>query len=71
VPSASLDRLIRAGVRSIWVIHPEIRVIPIFRADGSGSRLRSGEDVVPDFRCPVDTLFPAVQPADPPAAPTA
>jgi hypothetical protein len=31
----------------------------------------SGEDVVPRFRCPVDALFPPVQPAVEPAAPIA
>ncbi len=35
--------------------------------DGSGYRLRagdelSGEDVVPGFRCPVVSLFPATRP---------
>ncbi len=72
---AKVEEYLRAGVRLIWVIHPEVRVIEIFRADGSSSRIRSGgelsgEDVVPGFRCPVDALFPAVQPADHPPAPT-
>jgi len=54
----------RAGVRLIWVIHPEVRVIEVIHGDGSGYRLRagdelSGEDVVPGFRCPVASLFPA------------
>jgi hypothetical protein len=76
LPCTSLDRVLRAGVLLIGVIHPEVRVIETFRADGSRSRIRSGgelsgEDVVPGFRCPVDALFPAVQPADHPAAPTA
>ncbi len=71
-----IEEYLRAGVRLIWVIHPEVRVIQIFRADGSSSRIRSGgevsgEDVVPGFRCPVDALFPATQPADHLAAPTA
>jgi Uma2 family endonuclease len=71
-----IEEYLRAGVRLIWVIHPEVRVVEVFRADGSTSRIRSGgelsgEDVVPGFRCPVDALFPPVQPADQPAAPTA
>jgi Uma2 family endonuclease len=70
-----IEEYLRAGVRLIWMIHPEVRVIEVIRADGSTSRLRSGgelsgENVVPGFRCPVDALFPALQPADPPAAPT-
>ena len=48
----------------------------VIRADGPCSRVRpggelSGEDVVAGFRCPVDALFPAAQPTDHPAAPTA
>jgi Uma2 family endonuclease len=64
-----IEEYLRAGVQLIWVVHPEVRVIQIFRADGSSSRLRSGgelsgEDVVPGFRCPVDALFPTARPAD-------
>lgn len=68
-----IEEYLRAGVQLIWVIHPEVRVIEIFRADGSSARIRSGdelsgEDVVPGFRCPVDALFPAGRPADQPSA---
>ena len=64
-----VEEYLRAGVRLIWVIHPEVRAIQVIRADGSGLRIRSGgelsgEDVVPGFRCPVDDLFPAARPAD-------
>jgi Uma2 family endonuclease len=58
-----VEEYLRAGVRLIWVIHPEVRVIQVIRGDGSGHRLRSsdelsGEDVVPGFRCPVASVFP-------------
>jgi Uma2 family endonuclease len=71
-----IEEYLRAGVRLIWVIHPEVRAIQVIRADGSGLRLRSGgelsgEDVIPGFRCPVDALFPAAHPIDHPAASTA
>jgi Uma2 family endonuclease len=64
-----IEAYFRAGVRLIWVIHPEVRAIQVIRADGSGLRIRpggelSGEDVVPGFRCPVDALFPAARPAE-------
>ena len=63
-----VEEYLRAGVRLIWVIHPEVQAIQVIRADGSGLRVRSGgelsgEDVVPGFRCPVDALFPAAGPA--------
>jgi Uma2 family endonuclease len=59
-----VEEYLRAGVQLIWVIHPEIRVIQVIRGDRSGSRLQvgdelSGEDVVPGFRCPVASVFPA------------
>jgi Uma2 family endonuclease len=60
----------RAGIRLIWVIHPEVRVIQVIRGDGSGYRLRAGdeltgEDVLPGFRCPVASLFPPTVVGDP------
>jgi len=63
-----VEEYLRAGVRLIWVIHPEVRVIEVIRGDGSGYRLRagdelSGEDVVPGFCCPVASLFPTTRPA--------
>jgi Uma2 family endonuclease len=64
-----VEEYLRAGVRLIWVIHPEIRVVQVIRADRSGLRIASGgelsgEDVVPGFRCPVDALFPEARPAE-------
>jgi Uma2 family endonuclease len=64
-----VEEYLRAGVRLIWVIHPEVRVIQVIHGDGSGYRLRvgdelSGEEVVPGFRCPVVSLFPASHPDD-------
>ncbi len=60
---------LRAGVRLVWVIYPEVHAIQVIHGDGSGYRLRagdelSGEEVVPGFRCQVASLFPAPQPAD-------
>ena len=59
-----VEEYLCAGVRLIWVIHPEIQVIDVMRGDGSTSRLRVGanllgDDVLPGFRCPVASLFPA------------
>lgn len=68
-----VEEYLRAGVRLVWVIHPEIRTIQVIRADGSGLRLRaggelSGEDVLPGFRCPVAALFPPAGPQEPETA---
>ena len=58
-----------AGVRLVWVVNPRTRTGQVYRADGSVTRLRegdelSGEDVLPGFRCRVHDLFPpTAQPA--------
>jgi Uma2 family endonuclease len=54
-----------AGVSLIWVIEPELRIVDVYRKDGTVSRLResdelSGEDVLPGFHCPVAELFPEI-----------
>jgi Uma2 family endonuclease len=56
----------QAGVRLVWVIHPESRTVTIYRADGTVSRLReaeelTGEDVIPGFRCLVGSLLPPIE----------
>ncbi len=58
-----VEEYLGAGVRLVWVVAPETRVVQIHRADGSSDRVRSheelsGEDVLPGFRCPVRDLFP-------------
>jgi Uma2 family endonuclease len=51
-----------AGVRLMWIIYPTTRSVWVVRKDGTAARLTedqelSGEDVVPDFKCPLRTLF--------------
>ena len=58
-----VEDFLAAGVLLLWVIYPESRLIEVHRKDGTVSKLRatdelSGEDVLPGFRCRVDTLFP-------------
>jgi Uma2 family endonuclease len=53
---------LEAGVKLLWIIYPPSRSVWVVRRDGSGVRLTeshelSGEDVLPDFTCPVRTLF--------------
>jgi Uma2 family endonuclease len=61
-----LDRKIsgylKAGVRLVWVINPDLRTVRVYRANGSISALcerdmLTGEQVVPGFRCSVRDLF--------------
>jgi Uma2 family endonuclease len=55
----------KAGVPLVWIVYPDSRTVMVHRADGSASRLYredvlSGEDVIPGFRCRVDSLFPPI-----------
>ena len=58
-----VEEYLRAGVRLVWVVNPEMCTVQVYRADGTTGRFRehdelSGEDVLPGFRCKVDDLFP-------------
>jgi Uma2 family endonuclease len=60
---AKVKDYLRAGVKLIWVVHPVLRAVHVFRGDGTVSWLwdrdeLSGEDVIPGFRCRVAGLFP-------------
>jgi Uma2 family endonuclease len=65
-----VDDFVRAGVKLVWVIYPVTRTVYVIRGDGTGYRLRSGdeltgEDVIPDFRCRVADLFPSPTTGEP------
>jgi Uma2 family endonuclease len=60
-----------SGVGLVWVIDPEDLTVAVYRADKGPYILRAdqeltGEDVLPDFRCPVSEFF--FVPGRPPAA---
>jgi Uma2 family endonuclease len=53
---------LNAGCRLVWVVDPNRRVVHVYRQDGSESLLTengvlSGEDVVPDFNCPLAAIL--------------
>lgn len=61
-----LDRKIsdylRVGVRRVWAINPEQRILRVHRAPGDLSELVGDavvfdEVVLPGFRCPLPVLF--------------
>jgi Uma2 family endonuclease len=59
-----VEEFLRAGVRLVWVVNPETRVVEVHRANGSVTKLHdyetlSGEDVIVDFSCSIRDLFPA------------
>jgi Uma2 family endonuclease len=59
---AKVGAWLNAGVRLVWVVDPGERLARVYRADGSESRLRSGEsldgeEVVPGFSLPLEQLW--------------
>ena len=60
-----IQQFLSAGVRLLWVVFPDSRVVHVRRPDGSARVLGvddelSGEEVVPGFQCRVSDLFPPV-----------
>ena len=50
------------GVRMVWVVDPEDRTAMVYRSSDEGRLLHekavlAGEEVVPEFSCPVAELF--------------
>lgn len=62
-----------AGVKLTWIINPKMRVMRVYRADGTVSELASdsamvtGEPVLSGFSMPLRDLLPPAQPAPAPA----
>ena len=58
-----LEEYFRAGVKLVWVIDPQQRIVWVHHPDGTSRRLHetdeiSGDDVISGFRSPVGTFFP-------------
>jgi Uma2 family endonuclease len=64
-----LQEYLSAGVRLVWIVHPQTQTVDVHRIQGTSTILHEnddldGEDVVPGFRCRVGDLFippPGVQ----------
>ena len=57
---------LRLGVRCVWVVDPAKRVVRIHTMDGAErlvgeDGILDGGEVLPDFRCPVASLFVALR----------
>lgn len=57
-----LEDYLRAGVRLIWVINPDLRTLTVHRPDGSVAVLRNGDEidgeaVLPGFHCQLSDIF--------------
>jgi Uma2 family endonuclease len=60
-----IEEYLAADVQLLWVVEPELRIVDVYRKNGSIARLREsdelqGENVLPGFRCRVADLFPPV-----------
>jgi|CXWL01.1.fsa_nt_gi Uma2 family endonuclease len=58
-----VDEYLEAGVRLIWVVYPESKLVLVYRAGSTVQRLGvehelSGEDVLPEFRLAISKIFP-------------
>ncbi len=56
-----------AGTRLVWVIDPERRLARVYRHDGTeatiaGAEVLDGEDVLPGFSCPLETILQGSSP---------
>ena len=54
-----------AGVRAVWVVHPNVRMLQEIRADGDRRVFRVGdsvvcEDILPDFAMELASVFPTL-----------
>ncbi len=65
-----IEEYLKAGTRSIWVVHPRARVVAIYRHDGTVLRLRENDtitepELLPGFACAVKELLPLPDLTDP------
>jgi Uma2 family endonuclease len=52
-----------SGIHMIWIVDPDMRTVTVYREPGNGRVLwddatLAGEDVLPNFSCPVAEFFP-------------
>jgi Uma2 family endonuclease len=58
-----LDEYFEAGVQRVWVIHPEQRIVKVYKSRHDSHVLRApneitDEEILPGFRLPVGSIFP-------------
>jgi Uma2 family endonuclease len=57
-----INEFLRAGTRLVWLVDPDARDVTVYRPGQSPQAFEAnqeltGEDVLPDFRCPVAEFF--------------
>ena len=71
-----VEEYLAAGVRSVWLINPNVRVVQVIRSAGTIQRLRDSDeltepDILPGFVCHVRDLLPSLSIATPESPSTA
>jgi Uma2 family endonuclease len=59
---AKIDQWLAAGVRLVWELNPQTRILTVYRLDAEPRQLHptdtlSGEDVLPGFALPLRRIF--------------
>ncbi|HEX3148278.1 MAG TPA: Uma2 family endonuclease [Gemmataceae bacterium] len=67
-----IEQYLAAGVRLVWIVDPDLRIVYVHRPNGPNTVVRapdelSGEDVLPGFRCSLDSFIPPVDQTPPSA----
>lgn len=67
-----VEQYLAAGVRLVWVVDPDLRLVYVHRPNGTIAVVREpaevdGEDVLPGFRCPIGAFIPPVDLQAPPS----
>ena len=57
-----INEFLRAGTRLVWLLDPDARDVTVYRPGQNpqvfeANQELTGEDVLPDFRCPVAEFF--------------
>ena len=60
--STKVEDYLSSGSRLVWIVYPERKVVVVYRRNNTVSFLHeneelTGEDVIPDFRFPLEKLF--------------
>jgi len=64
-----VEEYLDAGVRLVWVVDPDTRIVEVHQSDRTVVILRAGDElaggeVLPGFRCRVEDLFPPQSESD-------
>ena len=60
--TTKIDEYLKNGFPLIWVVHPNVRAVAVYRADGTTLMLHEGDEItgepaLPGFRCKVAEFF--------------